>query len=807
MSYSPKYQFFLTSTFGTREVFPDIKAVKETWQQEKEERIGYRHQFSGKLVLTGADFDWLLQLENTPLRCDDISLLIRKRCGNVYSDYFTGRVRLNSGDWDLNVCKVAVEIETLDEYTCLDDKGDEEFDAFSLVFARVTALLAPGIVEKTTCTIGTDCPVTGDGWTWYKRTYTLNESMEEVGTDHYARYQVSVGVYRAAQLYNYKRVEYSATTGYYGYDIMGDVIDEVDNGMSLSTLLTELVAALCPSLTVVSNFFQINPTTVSTTNYVTGEASKVLNLVLFQKSDVKRPDAADNASKAPITFNKLMQALYTFFQVKYEVTGSTLNIEHVSYGADTLGLDLTADRYAQYMFHKEKYSYDRSKMPKYERFKTMEARYADFVGSPIVYSGSCVVTNGTGSEKSYEAGDFTTDVLHVLDNPSSNSEVVADAGFVLMALDADNRVLSEDGILTPVTIINNTLAFAQLHRDYWRHNRVLNIGTMNEVEQLFISAIPTKKQVRVSIPFCCGDSFNPKHLQTTSLGDGKVDRAEFNLQSEILELDLLHQPALAYLLPCPIMDIDATYYTIPFSFTPNENATKYTVELLEDGVVIDSFTFNGPFTGTETLGDTFTGLDLNGAYDVRVKVENEDEEYIRICASERIYTQDMPCPTISITPHIGRLSYAVDSVFADADQVKVLLYKDSVEVANDVYTSPFTLPLEDEFTGLIPGATYEVVIQITKGAYTKTCPATEATVDAANVYRLILSTGSATCGGTFADYYGIPDTFGVGLTIFLNPTLTTAATGFTHAIEETSLLIYTVNSGNGEVLTNTGITC
>ena len=90
----------------------------------------------------------------------------------------------------------------------------------------------------------------------------------------------------------------------------------IDNGVAFSKVIIELVKNACPNLIVKSDFFQINPDNISTTNYVTNRLSVVDNIVVFQKSDVKRPNVSGNASKMEISLEKMLETLKIMFSVK-----------------------------------------------------------------------------------------------------------------------------------------------------------------------------------------------------------------------------------------------------------------------------------------------------------------------------------------------------------------------------------------------------------------------------------------------------------------------------------------------------------
>ena len=313
-------------------------------------------------------------------------------------------------------------------------------------------------------------------------------------------------------------------------------------------------------------------------NYVTGARSKTDNIVVFQKSDVKRPNATGNASKANINFEKFMQALVEMFNCRWRFEGNIFRIEHISWYSKNQGLDLTMPKYAKYVDGMYKYSYDTAKIPQREEFTFMEAGPGDFTGLPIKYSGGCVSKSSKDNITKHSVESVTTDVQLCLDNPANDSRVVDDAGLVFMATQTDGTqywIISEQSILGGSTL-NNSLAWAQLHRDYHKYYRPLRRGNMNGVDTGFFSVKPTKKGDALTIPLCCGDVFNPDDLVTTMLGQGTVDKATFSFKDETVKLDLLY-PADDNLVvntaPVANNDLANTYVNVPVTINVLANDT------------------------------------------------------------------------------------------------------------------------------------------------------------------------------------------------------------------------------------------
>ena len=560
-----KYKYYATSRIGTRQLTPFGKLKVSGEKSVNDFRRGYVQKFTGRLTFTGEDFNWFYSLETTTYRCEAIAVSISKYCAGIYvDDWQTGTISFNSGDWDLDQCKVSFEIEVEDKYTCYEDNKDTELNLLNYITgSRQTITLISGTLDYYSCTRTYDggvtedpdpCPQpTGSGWTLYHLKIEINYigSPGRVEYYDYARYDLGGGEYAPAIVYG-PVSEYlsdgSGSSNETTWQISGadESINEIDNGMPLRDVFQTFINEHCEDLVLKSDFFQWNPDDVTDINYVTGEESKVLNLILFQKSDVKRPNVSSNATIAEISFEDLLKNICIIFNMQWDIQGSDFIIEHYSFWQQDDGLDLTESRYAKFVRFKNKYSYATDKMPKYERFKFMEADGADFRGRDITYESACVNKKQGTDEQIYEADLFTTDITMCLSNTASDSAKVSDDGFVLVACDEDNFVLTEAPILTGDYQVNNTLGWAQLHRDYHKHGRVLLEGFMNGALTTFLSSIKTKQQEKLSIPLCCDDDFDPYDLITTGLGeDADVLQYDIDLSTDMLELQLVFDANIA----------------------------------------------------------------------------------------------------------------------------------------------------------------------------------------------------------------------------------------------------------------------
>jgi hypothetical protein len=411
----------------------------------------------------------------------------------------------------------------------------------------------PGVCQTTTRyareITNVDCaqPAPGPEWIYISTSQSPPDAQVGFCLMKYAR---PASVYGCTVTINQDTVN----STYYGESrkclVAGDSanMQSVDNGRLVADVLQYFANNFCGATTVKSNFFQINPDVVSPNNYVTGAASKTAHLVIFQKSDVKRPGVSGNATVANLTWEKLLNALTTFYwtnwRIEMDLAGKSIfRIEHVSYYDPGVGMDLTGPEFARFFIDKNRYTYENTRVVIREEYSTMEASFGDFKGLPITYPSRCLAAESKDNVATYSVDDFTTDVQLCLTAGLINSDVVSDQGFVLMACTLNNgmyEVITENPILDQTSTVNNSLAWAQLHRDYHRYERPQQLGNMNGQETVFLSTIPTKKGATFSIPLCCGQEFNPDKKIRTLLGEGVVSKATENGVTGMIEIDLLY---------------------------------------------------------------------------------------------------------------------------------------------------------------------------------------------------------------------------------------------------------------------------
>jgi hypothetical protein len=587
---SNHYRYTITDQIGSYFSEPlNESQFSIEWELQKDAgKRTYSKKLSGNVTFRGTPYDRLLQFETSIYRCVPQKLLIERRCNTpglnvLWTPMLSGIISLNNGDWDLDACQVTFKIDEDSTYKCFNDNKGTKLNLLGAVPSRYSVKLFSDNVVLEEQYYEENETVTGsDDYLWlgagdpYDQEYQPYNHHSELSGNLYSRHTswvrqiltvactspepagdwtlvadtCSTGgdrkYARKASLYDCVTTKTGDSIAYsidYVCQVLGSAGQAliIDNGMKLKDIVIAFVDAFCPGLTVQSLFFDFAAT--GDPNYVTGSASKVNNIFVYQKSDVKRPTSTGNSSIAQWTFEKFMTQLNFMFNVEWRIEDGIFKIEHVSFWPKSIGADLTQSRYKREMIGKRKYTYSTEKIPKHEIWKFKEFRYySDFEGTPITYSG-CVTADGTDQDVTYAIDDVTTDVQLCLENPDSKSSIVSDEGFVFIAAASDGTnyyIITENAILGPGRL-NNSLGVSQLLRDYHKYNRPLSVGIMNGATTTFLSTIPTKKGESIYIPFCCGDTFEPDNYILTFLGAGSVDKATFDFNEGTLKLDLLYQ--------------------------------------------------------------------------------------------------------------------------------------------------------------------------------------------------------------------------------------------------------------------------
>jgi len=108
-----KRKYKVTTTEGSRYLNPvNDDSLIYNWRL-KEDSILYDLTLTSKLIFVKDDFEFLFQYANDiSRRCEIIICEIYKNCGGVDVLEHTGRISIQSGEWDLDKCLVKIALET-----------------------------------------------------------------------------------------------------------------------------------------------------------------------------------------------------------------------------------------------------------------------------------------------------------------------------------------------------------------------------------------------------------------------------------------------------------------------------------------------------------------------------------------------------------------------------------------------------------------------------------------------------------------------------------------------------------------------
>jgi len=192
----------------------------------------------------------------------------------------------------------------------------------------------------------------------------------------------------------------------------------------------------------------------------------------------------------------------------------------------------------------------------------MEASNDNFVGTAIRYDSFCVDQNPETNTKELSI-KVTTDLTYIIESVAAGNEgVISDDGFVILCnyVSAGLYYVELEGSALVIDVkANMHLSWANLHNRYYRHNRVLLEGYMNNILTTFWTAQKNIKQESFFAIICSADNYDPDNYITTELGEiyfsgakAKVEQSELSPSGEI-KFSLLYGPVVGS-APPPIPD-------------------------------------------------------------------------------------------------------------------------------------------------------------------------------------------------------------------------------------------------------------
>jgi hypothetical protein len=538
------YQVWVSSTHITSQQVSPKGRVAFRYKKNGDE-ITYSKDLSDKLTFVGANYTLLDVLSGYV--CEVVTITVKRQCSGSYTDFWVGKFTYLDCEVDKLAKILTVEVKSYDvvnEFKKVWEKkrniaytgslliplvygtqGEYDLLDFTQYNIGVTSVIFSqyhdvGVDVSTYCYEGT--------YPAWDRNYIGSVVPELVHYWH--RITVNAPCVSGSPAPPYAGVTWNLVQNNCGVDSTSKyarcpgtgyaVVSTCPNGRILNDVLVNLFS----DYTVKSDFFGINPDATNPSNAAYTFATKYLRkLILHQKSDIKRPNSSNlaTASAYNITQKSLLEDFQVLFNTRWTIVGSILRIEHASYFSGGTGLDLSAA--PQKMF----FTTDKTDYVEKEYFEYMDEKSSElFKPYPITYN--C----GEG-EKKYKLQNFSTDLVFIYEK--DNSEVISDAGFVL---------LSTQIISTKYYVINDNipLSFPVLHANLHKHARLQPVGYMNDsgTPISFFTSKKIRQQPAFTVPLCCDVSFTPTDTITGMDGAAELASAEYDILNDTLKVELLY---------------------------------------------------------------------------------------------------------------------------------------------------------------------------------------------------------------------------------------------------------------------------
>jgi hypothetical protein len=555
-----------------------VATLRRRWEREGNTRA-YRLKLANKLLFKGADYQYFRAIYDTGT-CTEVTLLIENYCGGEWVTWYEGIIPIFTGDYNASRCEVRFEVKPNDVYFCA-QRAFEDRKNWLDYAEPVTVKTITGTVETITCSQsgvsspGPPFPGPGQPLTmwFYKGCWSsgyTNSSDPDGATAwrpimHMQHYYLGGTVDIETTWAREKTTSVGAPLGDGWINISGTtwvrpvnvsvpVITQplpgqlglleqrfeativnsapVSGGRKLAEIITELVAEMdCGFDEVISNFFGINADATNPSNDAYDfAADNMQNVFFFQKSDIVRASASNDATRFTFSLKEFweeLKILNIFYSITVESGLKKLRIEHYTYWDGANGLDLTTLENGKYIAGKDSFKVDRE-IPNFESFSYQESFRDKFRTKRITYPAACATTEGDERTANQMCADFGG----LVENPDAGLE-----GFFLMAtVDIGG---GEYLINTLGGEANGAFAWENILPALWADGRYHADATANVTGYTVNSVAKTREQDQITIKFCCSDEFDPTELINTQLGWGEVKSAEQDTQRGTLKLNLL----------------------------------------------------------------------------------------------------------------------------------------------------------------------------------------------------------------------------------------------------------------------------
>lgn len=577
------FRFTVSDGVTDTPVYPVNSGLKRSWQKEDGTR-SYRMKLNTKLVFRKDDYTFFRAIYDAGV-CTEISILIENLCGGDWVIWFEGVIPIQKGEYVASRCEVTFDVAPNDVYECANKGFNSGVNWLALVplSSSKSIKVSLGTLETITCndSAGTVTSIAPDVPQFYKGCwgtgYTTDATPDPLlawkpiahhqdqfyigsptdpdliqATTTWGRETItSVGppfgvgwinisgtkwvrpVNTMAVVQKYIQIRDTIAIDQIEWESTAINMAPISNGRSLGEILNAAVLQLdCGFTSVISNFFNINPDGTEPSNPAYDYAAdNFQNVFFFQKSDIVRSTASNDATRFTISIKEFLQEL-SLLNVLWAITNvggvKTLRIEHYTYFEGTNGIDLTTYGGGKYIVGLDRFKSE-SEVPNFESFAYQESYREKFLVKRITYPPACTTVQGDERTASQMNADFGG----LVENPDAGLE-----GFFLMATEDVGG--GEFLLNTLGGEANGAFAWENIIPALWADGRFHLDATANVPGYSVRSVARGKAQPTITFSHCCSDSFEPSELVRTQLGWGEVKTAEQDTERGIISLTLLH---------------------------------------------------------------------------------------------------------------------------------------------------------------------------------------------------------------------------------------------------------------------------
>lgn len=571
------FTYYVTSGASDVQIYPQFdEDVDLFFEETEDDELGvYIRRLSTEIKFAGDDYDYFNDNWESQGNCASLPFIVKYQDSEFYKGIL--KVGTSNTDWDHSICEMTARIEPSGGWVCLKDEWEEEFNILQNS-TKVEVQTFLGTLSETTCTSAslpeiipssgyaytnlTGCLSNPDAYS-LKRYYVQGTSGDYFHNATWVTEQVTVACVSGSPVTppgdgwelitdncptdaTYGRAPVMEYTGPVAglpiderWSVVGADYTAVDNGVMLQDILEDHAPSCITGIQ--SDFLGINPQGDAPSNSVYTTASGNLSdIVVFQKSDMKFPDASQNAFNGKWTYKEILESLKAQFDIEWRVngTGDTLRIEHTSFYSSTSGLDLVTN-YPDDIAGLHAYTYRDGEVAQYEEWKFMETVSQDFLGTSVRYD-QCI-SEESQDVVSYSYGQVNNDVSYI----QNNTDQVSDEGFVFVntyVSGSNYYFISETSTFSGNLLVNGHLCTPNLLENYHTYNRLFPTGYMNNVLTTFDASLPRRTQVEIQIRYPLADfpSFDASQLVRTQLGWGEIDRMTYSAATEVMTLTIKH---------------------------------------------------------------------------------------------------------------------------------------------------------------------------------------------------------------------------------------------------------------------------